>query len=127
MKLIIVTPKRKVLEVETTEVIVPGALGYMGFLEGHQSLVSSLGIGVVEYRSERTVERLIVVRGYVEVRDNVVTVLADNIELPTEIDVSAIRGQLEEAEKRLSTGEGDQEHASRSLELARARQELAKH
>jgi F-type H+-transporting ATPase subunit epsilon len=127
LQLNIVTPKEQVLDAKVREVIVPGYLGYMGFQPGHAPLVSSLTIGRVEYSDISGNWHILLIHGgFVEVRNNVVTVLADDVEKPADIDFSSVRRELAEHEARLHKAtEEEFETISRDLELAKARSEIS--
>lgn len=127
LQLIIVTPKEKVLDAKVREVIVPGHLGYMGFQPGHTPLVSSLTIGRVEYSDISGNWHILIIHGgFVEVRNNVVTILADDVEKPEDIDFEAVRRELREHEEMLQKASEDTfQTISRDLELAKVRSEVA--
>jgi F-type H+-transporting ATPase subunit epsilon len=119
LKLVVVTPERKVVETETDQVELPGQLGYLGILPGHAPLISLLKTGVLTYRSAGGEKPLAISSGFVEVLEDSVSVLADLAEEPSEIDAAA-------AEKARATAEEDLKTASReTLDEIRARLALA--
>ncbi|AXA35856.1 MAG: ATP synthase F1 subunit epsilon [Candidatus Hydrogenedentota bacterium] len=78
------TQERLILEDEITSLILPGADGYFGVLAHHAPLVATLGQGTVrvkKFDDERTYG---ISGGFVEVADNVVTILADAVSEPLE-------------------------------------------
>lgn len=82
MKLIVLNPEKTLLEAEVSIVELPGVLGRFAVLRGHDRLVSILTEGVVRYAlmEESTDDErheLPVSGGFVEVKDNVITVCAD--------------------------------------------------
>ena len=106
IKLEVVTPARAVLDVTTDEVLqLPGREGIFGVLPEHAPLMATLGPGIVEYLvdADKDIrERMVVAGGFAIVRDDVVTVLAETAELPTEIDMDAAREGLAEANEALA-------------------------
>ena len=44
LKLVVVTPEKKVVDIDTEQVEVPGELGYLGILPGHAPLITELGL-----------------------------------------------------------------------------------
>lgn len=94
----LVTPERKVLEVECDEVQLPGVEGYFGVLPGHTPLISLLKIGEASYRILKAEHYLAVGEGFAEVSDDAVTVLSDFAQLPEEIDIEKARQAQAEAE-----------------------------
>ena len=77
LKLNIVSPERQLFSGEVELVELPGAMGRFEVLHNHAPLVSSLTAGNVTYRSGSTTDSLSISGGFVEVRDNVVTVCAE--------------------------------------------------
>lgn len=78
----LVTPAELVRSEEVHMVVVPGAEGEFGVLEGHAPFMSTIRDGAVQiYRSEGASPETIIVRGgFAEVGDNGLTVLAEHIE-----------------------------------------------
>ncbi len=119
LKLVVVTPEKKVVEAETEQVEVPGELGYLGILPGHAPLISLLKTGILKYRAAGGEKALAISTGFVEVVGDSVSVLADVAEEPGEVDVAS-------AEKERARGEEELKTASReTLDGIRARLELA--
>lgn len=117
----IVTPERKVFEGQATMVIARGVEGELGILPGHTPLVTPLKVGVLQIK-EGTTEKLIAISGgFLEVRPDKVTVLAETAELPDEIDVDRAENARARAEKKLADlNKGDIEFALTERALARA-------
>jgi F-type H+-transporting ATPase subunit epsilon len=117
LRLRVVTPERVAVDAEADEVSVPAVLGVVGVLPGHAPLLASLRTGELSYRLADSRHSVALLGGFVEVRDNVVTVLADAAELPEEIDLAAAQAQRGEAEQAMQTEGG--------TALDEARQRLA--
>jgi len=120
IQLEVVTPERRVLEESVEMVNVPGLNGELGILPGHTPLISQLKTGVLTYVEDGKSSVLHVSGGFVEVRDDHVSVLAEVAERPEEIDVASARTAREKFEKQLGSWSGSEE----DLELART--ELAR-
>jgi F-type H+-transporting ATPase subunit epsilon len=120
IQLEVVTPERRVLEESVEMVNVPGLNGELGILPGHTPLISQLKTGVLTYVEDGKSSVLHVSGGFVEVRDDHVSVLAEVVERPEEIDVASARTAREKFEKQLGSWSGSEE----DLELART--ELAR-
>ena len=128
LKLDITTPERNLLSETVDAVNVPGLNGELGILPGHAPLISQLRTGVLSYTQGATTRRLHVSGGFVEVRDNRVSVLADLAERPEEIDAARARAEREQAEKALATFSGSEEEfesTSDALERSTVRLQLA--
>ncbi len=122
----VVTPVRVAVDAAVDAVSVPAALGVLGVLPGHAPLLASLGIGVLTYRVGDRENRLVVLKGFVEIASNTVTVLADQIELPEEVDVAAARAAIKAGEEAMRTvADEAQAEARESIEAATARLAVA--
>ena len=120
IQLEVVTPERRVIAEPVEMVTVPGLDGELGILPGHTPLISQLKTGVLTYVQEGRSSQLLVSGGFIEVRDDHVSVLADLAERPEEIDVATARASRERLEKQLTAFSGSED------ELENARTELAR-
>ena len=77
-RLRVYTPERELVDAEVREVTAEGAWGQIGVFPDHAALVTALEPGELAYRGEGSVVRLRLGGGFAEVRDNVMTVLADS-------------------------------------------------
>ncbi len=115
----ILTPERRVLSEAADMVTVPGYGGELGILPGHTPLISQLQTGVLTYLKDGANFQLHVSGGFVEVRDDHVSVLAEIAERPEEIDAARARLSREHIEKQLGARAGTEE----DFEVARAKLE----
>jgi len=78
----LVTPARLVRSEDVHMVVVPGAEGEFGVLEGHAPFMSTIRDGAVQvYKTEGATPETIEVRGgFAEVSENGLTVLAEHVE-----------------------------------------------
>ena len=120
IQLEVVTPERRLLEEPVEMVTIPGLNGEMGILPGHTPLISQLKTGVLTYVQDGKNFQLHVSGGFVEVRDDHVSVLAEVAERPEEIDAASARAARERFEKQVTNWSGSEDE----LELART--ELAR-
>jgi F-type H+-transporting ATPase subunit epsilon len=119
LQLEVVTPERRVLSEAVDAVTVPGLGGELGILPGHTPLISQLQTGVLSYTSGGKTLQLHVSGGFIEVKDDVVSVLAEVAERPDEIDAARARLAREHVEKQLTAWSGTEE----DFEVARAKLE----
>jgi F-type H+-transporting ATPase subunit epsilon len=98
----IVTPERALVTEQVDEVELPGSEGYFGVLPGHTPLLSTLQVGELWYRIGQERHYLAIAFGFVEVRPDRVTVLAQIAERAQEIDVARAQAAKERAEERVS-------------------------
>ncbi len=78
LKLELVTPQRRILEVETPWVTLPGASGELGILPDHVPLLTTIGTGILRWSQGGEERRAAVHYGYAQVVGNRVTVLGRN-------------------------------------------------
>jgi F-type H+-transporting ATPase subunit epsilon len=120
----IVTPERVVFSGEATMVIARGAEGELGILPNHIPLVTPLKIAPVRIKLEGDKELKVAVSGgFMEVRGDKVTILAETAELPDQIDVERAQRAKARAEQRLSERHPDLDirRAERALQRALTR------
>lgn len=128
MKLEIVTPYKKVVDMEVEEVTATGKLGEFGVLPGHAPLLSSLKIGELAYKHGGVVEHMALNWGYFEIKDDKIIVLVETAERSDEIDVErarAAQGRAEEKLKQLSSEDKQFKIYEAALERALIRMQVA--
>jgi len=114
----VVTPEKRLMREEVSEVYAPGAEGEFGVLPGHTSLLSFLRPGEIRYVKGSKTSSLAVSGGISEVLDNKVSLVVDAAELPEDIDVERSQKAKERAEERLSKHGEDEEIDFHRAELA---------
>ncbi|GEB31320.1 MULTISPECIES: F0F1 ATP synthase subunit epsilon [Brevibacillus] len=125
----VVTPERVVYSGQAEMVIARGVQGDLGILPNHMPLVSPLKIAPVRIKTEGEKEvKMAVSGGFMEVRGDKVTILAETAELPGDIDVERAKAAKARAEKRLAEkyAELDVQRAERALQRAMARLDVTK-
>ena len=128
IQLEVVTPERRLLAEAADMVTVPGLGGELGILPGHTPLISELQTGVLSYTQDGKTFQLHVSGGFVEVRDDHVSVLAEVAERPEEIDAARARLSRERLEKELNAWGGSEEDfevAKTELERSMVRLQLS--
>ena len=108
LRLEVVTPQRRVLERDATEVRLPGVLGELGVLPGHAPLLTSLGTGELAWFDGQEHGHLAVQGGFAEVLAQTVTVLAAHAETAAEVDIEAAHAALAEAESGLKSASAEE-------------------
>ncbi|MGP4072308.1 F0F1 ATP synthase subunit epsilon [Piscibacillus sp. B03] len=117
----VVTPDGPALEGSYEMVSVRAESGELGILPGHIPLVAPLTISAVRLKKEGQTDYLAVSGGFVEVRPEQVTILAQAAEQPSEIDVDRAKQAKERAEQRLNQAKNeDIDHKRAELALQRA-------
>lgn len=114
----IVTPERKVYENEVNMIIARGGDGDLGIMAGHVPVVTTLKVSQLRLKTDKGDQVIAVSGGFLEVKPEKVTVLAEAAELPEEIDVDRATRAKERAERRLN------EKGNDNLDTARAEMAL---
>ncbi|MDV6235789.1 ATP synthase F1 subunit epsilon [Leptospira ellisii] len=94
----VISPEKILYKGEVDSLVVPGSEGFFGILPNHAPLVATLGIGVLEIRKGDKLKVLSVEGGFIEVKDNSISILTDHGALKEDIDVEAEKKALAEAE-----------------------------
>ena len=105
LKVEIVTPERRLAQLEADEVIAPGAEGLFGVRPGHTPYLALLQPGPLTVKDGAKATVYFVAGGVAEAGPKLVRVLADGAELASEIDVAGAKKRLEKAEENLKTFE----------------------
>jgi F-type H+-transporting ATPase subunit epsilon len=119
----VATPERLLVDEQVNEAQLPGKNGYMGVLAGHAPLLSALGAGLLSYTGSSGTHTLVIAGGFVEISDDHVRVLAENADLPQDIQQEAARKDLEAASEELKKAQTEEESdkALESMQKAQAR------
>jgi len=128
MKLEIVTPYSKVLDMEVDEVTATGKIGEFGVLPGHAPFLTSLKIGELAYKNNGVTEHMALNWGYFEIQDDKIIVLVETAETSEEIDVERAKsalGRAEEALKKLTAEDKQFKVYEAALERALIRVQVA--
>jgi F-type H+-transporting ATPase subunit epsilon len=128
-KLSVVTPEKVVLDQDVRALIAPGSEGYLGVLTDHAPLITALIPGklTITEADNRQIDYALS-GGFLEVSNNIATILADAIEPPEKIDVERAKKSEQRARERLvhrSDPNIDVARAEAALARALNRQRLA--
>jgi F-type H+-transporting ATPase subunit epsilon len=77
LKVSVISPERTVFEGEADMVVVPAWDGEMGILRGHAPMLVLLGKGSLRIRTKGGEQRFDVEGGFLQVVDDIVTVLSE--------------------------------------------------
>ena len=80
LRVSVISPERVIFEGEADSVIAPAFDGELGILRGHAPLMALLGSGDLRVSRRGATERFHVRGGFLQVVDNVVTVLSEHAE-----------------------------------------------
>ena len=120
----IVSQDRTLFQGEADMVIAPGSEGEMGILPHHAPLLTTLDFGLLRVRTGGREEVFAISGGFMEVRPDVVTVLADVGENVAEIDEARAEAARRRAVELLQQGPPPDTEESLALEAALRRSTL---
>jgi F-type H+-transporting ATPase subunit epsilon len=121
MKVSVVSPDGPVYDADVEMVSTKALTGELGILPGHVPMVAPLEIGSVRLKKEGKTEFIAVSGGFLEVRPDQVTVLAQAAEMASEIDVERALRAKERAEQRMKDAKAEMVDFKRAeLALRRA-------
>ena len=128
MRLEIVTAEKIVYSDEVSSVVAPGSAGQLGILPNHAPLLTSLKPGELRILKEGEEINIAVSGGFLEVLQNVVTVLADTAERAEDIDTERAQDALKRAQDKVNSSDSDLdlERAIQSLKRSQARVYVSK-
>ncbi len=120
----IVSQDRTVFEGDVDIVVAPGAGGELGILPHHAPLLTTLNTGVLRIRRQGQEEIFAIAGGFMEVRPDIVTILADAAEHADEIDIARAEQARQQAEESLAAGVPHDSEAYIAAEQALRRSNL---
>ena len=120
MTLDILTPERSVCCVEAEIVIARALDGELGILPNHAPIVVALDIAPLRYRKDGVEHFVAVASGFMEVKDNRVSILAPTAETEAEIDFVRAESAKERAERRIAEHAPETDVRRAELALRRA-------
>ena len=118
LKLEIITPEKIALSEETTSIVVPATDGLLGIWPDHAPLLAGLKAGLVKYKTASGEKVVVVAGGFIEVANNVVSIIASAAEMAADIDLERAQAAQKRAMERLANKE--------NVDIARAEAALAR-
>ena len=103
IRLDVLTPEKMVFSGDVDTILAWGVDGQFGILPHHAPLMTRLQPGDLVFRKAGKEESLVISGGFLEVRPNIVIVLADACERAEEIDLARAEAAKERAQKALKT------------------------
>lgn len=127
LKIRVIAPDRTVWNADAEEVILPSSTGQLGILTGHIPLLTALDIGVMRVRVEKDWIPIVLLGGFAEIENNIITILVNGAEEGSEINIEKAQNSLQEAISMLAEAETNKEkiEATQKIRKARARVQAA--
>ena len=128
MRLDIITAEKLVYSDEVSSVVAPGSAGQLGILPNHAPLLTSLKPGELKVLKEGEESNIAVSGGFLEVLQNVVTILADTDERAEDIDFERAEAAMKRAQDKVDSSDSDMdlEKAIQALKRSQARVYVSK-
>ena len=124
----IITPERVFFEEEATMVEFNTTEGEIGIYKNHVPMTVIVKPGILTITQEDGIKEAALHSGFVQILQDEVTILAEIVEWPEEIDVERAEAANERAEERIKsrTPETDMARAETALQRAVARIQVLK-
>lgn len=121
MHLDVITPDKKAFSGEVKFVVVRTELGELGILPRYADLVAALEIAPLRIDlPDGTRQFMANFGGFMEIKNNVITIVTPNCELPDEIDEDRAKRAKARAEERLKSRNADIDFHRAELALQRS-------
>jgi len=123
----LVTPDKVFIDGTADSVSLPGRSGYLEVLYGHAPLLTELGAGEMTLHGGDTGDqKFFVAWGFAEVLPDRVTILAEHVLRPEEIDLAEARAELERGNKLWSeAGDESARYTEANLVIQDAQERIA--
>ena len=109
LRLKIITPDHTKFDDDAELVIVRTIEGEIGFLANHMACSAVLDYGALRIFNDDVERRIAVFGGISQMRNNVLTVLANDAQWPEDIDLALVEAEREQTERRLQESVDDLE------------------
>jgi len=120
MNIRVLTPDRVICSTTADEVVLPGLTGQVGVLDGHAALITALDTGLLRIKSNEKWTPIILCGGLAEIDQNQVTVLVNDVEELTKIELSEATKELEKATLEVENAQTSKLRLDASVELKKA-------
>lgn len=120
----IVTPENLIFDEEVSQVNVSTTDGEIGILPNHASLMVKLAPGELIIKRGGKVDSLAIGDGFLQITDNVLTVMTDLATHEKDIDEKAVEEAKKRAEQALSQTQSDEEYAETLANLEKSLAQL---
>jgi F-type H+-transporting ATPase subunit epsilon len=116
----IITPEKIIYKDSVDSITVPGTKGMFQVLKDHAPLMSTIEIGVITLKKNDKNTHFTTAGGTIEVLNNKVLILADSVEVITDIDIDRAERAKTKAEENLNRKKEDIDFVRAELALKRA-------
>ena len=120
MNIRVLTPDRIICATTADEVVLPGLTGQVGVLDGHAALITALDTGLLRIKLNDKWTPIILCGGLAEIDQNQVTVLVNDVEELTTLELNEATQQLEKATLAIEEAKTSKNLLDASIELKKA-------
>ena len=120
MNIRVLTPDRVICSTTADEIILPGLTGQVGVLEDHAALITALDTGLLRIKLENKWTPIILCGGLAEIDRNRVTVLVNDVEELSVIELALATKEVEKATSAIEIAETEKERLDASVDLKKA-------
>lgn len=120
----IVTPEKLIFDEEVAQVNVSTEQGQIGILPNHANLMAKLIPGELVIKKNGKTDTLAIGGGFLQVTDNVLTVMTDLATFAQDIDERAVEEARKRAEQALEQTLSDEEYAETMAALEKSLAQL---
>ena len=120
MTIEVLIPNRVICKIKADEIILPGLTGQIGILSGHAALITALDTGLLRIKLDKKWTPIILCGGLAEVDKDYITVLANDVEELSNIELDEATKKLEDITTILENAETGKERLDASIELKKA-------
>jgi F-type H+-transporting ATPase subunit epsilon len=116
----VLTPDRIICSTTADEVVLPSLTGQVGVLDDHAALITALDTGLLRIKLNNKWTPIILCGGLAEVDRNRVTVLVNDVEELTKVELGQATQELENATSAVESAETSKDRLDASVELKKA-------
>jgi len=121
LKISILTPERPFWNGQAEEIILPTETGEMGVLKNHAPIITGLDVGAMLIRTKEEWNSYAIMGGFALVKQNQVTILANEAEAAETINSEEAKNAFELAKTNLEKAEGIKEKVETNFTYKRAK------
>ena len=125
VRCVIVTPEKAVLDAVAEMVVLPMFDGELGVLPGRAALIGRLGAGELRLKSNGNVTRYFVEAGFVQIRDNVISVLTAKAQKADEVTTAMAEKASADAEALPFTNAVERANKAKARDRAQGMKKVA--
>jgi F-type H+-transporting ATPase subunit epsilon len=121
LQLCVMAPDLVVWDGPIEQAILPTTTGQIGVLKGHTPIVTALDIGVIMARTNTGWEAVILIGGFGLIKNDCITLLVNEAELGSNIELEKANLDFEEAKQALANATTRKDRVEANLQFKRAR------